>query len=278
MLMLALHNIDHFNDYAVSAFSAGYELAMRAAVRAADESDEKTQQEQLAYGYTLLAYACHFITDRFAAGHIRTPRMELDQMFNPEIGSLLAFFQHNEDGDLGLELQSASVDDPTLTPFMAYGDGHLFEMRDSECRQRVMKAVQVAADEVYQAFVSKKAIAFKDSVLNRLIPTVANNNHSPLFKMNDDGELMYRFYVTDPYSDCYVKLNRIRAIGIIIEKAGQFVGTAIGDKIEMALQWLKGDSQVDQGRLVDQSIFKPQVDSENKDVITIKIRSNLVKL
>lgn len=277
VLMLAMHNIDHFNDYAVSAFSAGYELAMRAAVRAADESDEKTQQEQLAYAYTLLAYACHFITDRFAAGHIRTPRMELDQMFAPEIGSIMAFFQHNEDGDLGLELQSASVDDPTLTSFMAYGDGHLFEVRDSECRQRVMRAVQVAADEVYQAFVSKKAIAFEDSVLNRLIPTVTNNNHSPLFKMNDDGELMYRFYVTDPYSDCYVQLNRVRAIGIIMEKGRQFVGTAIGDKIEMALQWLKGEAQVDQGTLVDQSIFKPQTDPDNKDVMVIKIRSNLVK-
>lgn len=276
VLMLALHNIDHFNDYAVSAFSAGYDLAMRAAVNAADEPDEKTRQEQLAYAYTLLAYACHFLTDRFAAGHIRTPRMELDQMFNPEIGSIMAFFQHNEDGDLGLELQSASVDDPSLTPFMAYGDGHLFEVRDSECRRRVIAAVQVVADEVHQAFATKKIIAFEDSVINRLIPAVTDNNHSPLFRMNDDGELMYRFHVTNPYSDRYARLNRVKAIGIIMAKAGQFMGTAISDKIDSALQCLKKDALIDQGRLVDQSLFKRQTETVNKDVMLIRVRSNLV--
>ncbi len=277
VMMLAMHNIDHFNDYAVSAFRAGYELAMRAAVRAAGESDENTRLEQLAYAYTLLGYACHFLTDRFSAGHIRTPRMELDQMFNPELGSIMAFFQHNEDGDLGLELQSATVNDPTPTSFMAYGDGHLFEMRDSECRRRVINAVQVAADEVYQAFVSNKAISFDDSAINRLIPTITKNNHPPLFKMNDDGELMYRFHVTDPYSDRYERLNTIEAIGIMLVKVGQFVGTTIGDKIEAALQYLRSETQIDQGKLIDHSIFKPKSNPENSDALVINVRPSLEK-
>lgn len=276
VIRLALHNIDHFDDYATSAFATGYQLAMEAAVHAGHEADPQRQQEELAYAYTLLAYACHFLTDRFAAGHVRVPRMQLDQLFSPEIGSLMSFFQHNEDGDMGLELQSATVNSAEVTPFMGFGDGHLFQVRNNACRERVKSAVQAVADEIYQAFSTKQVIHFEDSVVNRLIPYPTANNHFPLFKMGDEGKLQCRFWVTKPYTDHYVEMNTARAVKILIAKGAEYAGTAIGEQITKAVRCLKGEKMIDDGKVVDQSIFSPRVDGKDENPVLVNVSANLL--
>lgn len=55
-----------------------------------------------------LAFACHFLTDYFSAGHIRVPRVELPEHVTPAIvGSLLSGLMHNKQGER----------------WIAYGDG-----------------------------------------------------------------------------------------------------------------------------------------------------------
>ena len=89
-LNLSEHNLDHFNQQAHIAFQTGYKLAIEAAVAASNLSDVDAQQEQLKYAYSLLAFSCHFLTDLFASGHIRTCRADLENQFGPEIGSLVS--------------------------------------------------------------------------------------------------------------------------------------------------------------------------------------------
>lgn len=273
VLMLAVHNIDHFGDYAMAAFEAGYDVAMQSAVKAASETDPAKRQEQLAYAYSLLAYACHFLTDRFASGHMRTPRMALDQMFSPELGALMTYFQHNEDGDRGLLVESASVESDEVKTWMAYGDGHLFENRNAEFRKRVMDAVQVVADELYQAFQDKQVKLCQNSAVHRLIPRVTPDNPPPLFMVKEDGKLYCRTPLTSTTSHRYELLTRGKAIQLALLKANRYIGSAIGDAIKKVLCCCCANKP-DEGVLIDNSIFsKPNSSAEKA---TVLVRPNML--
>lgn len=63
---LTWHNFDHFGEDAETAYNAGHTLALRTA-----------GQGDLDQAYRLNAFADHFLEDRFAAGHLRTPRRAL---------------------------------------------------------------------------------------------------------------------------------------------------------------------------------------------------------
>ena len=70
MMSLASSNFDHFTPFAREAYEVGHDLALekaREASHAASESQELILQE----AYSIDAFACHFLTDSFASGHIR---------------------------------------------------------------------------------------------------------------------------------------------------------------------------------------------------------------
>ena len=67
-------NSDHFSSCARDAYWVGHTLAMQMAADAGREQD--LNKLKLAYAYD--AFACHFLTDLFAAGHIRNQRGELE--------------------------------------------------------------------------------------------------------------------------------------------------------------------------------------------------------
>ena len=86
---LADTNWDHFsfNGRTWSAYSAGHSLAMEAAVvahtLAANKAPEEKIAAQLLHAYVYDAFAQHFLTDSWAAGHIRTPRKYLTKQTTP---------------------------------------------------------------------------------------------------------------------------------------------------------------------------------------------------
>ena len=70
MLKLAETNYDHFLPYAKEAYLTGHQLAMDKA-REASASDSTEWEKLLHEAISLDAFACHFLTDSFASGHIR---------------------------------------------------------------------------------------------------------------------------------------------------------------------------------------------------------------
>jgi len=76
----------------------------------------------LANGLVYEAAGCHFLTDSFSAGHLRTPRYELNNECGIKTGSLMAKCMHDEDNLNGLWVTSIAK----AIPWKMYGDNSLF--------------------------------------------------------------------------------------------------------------------------------------------------------
>ena len=62
--------MDHFGAYAWDAYKAGHYRALEIA-KAGSKNEAK-----LGEAYLYDAFALHYLSDQFSAGHSRTPRME----------------------------------------------------------------------------------------------------------------------------------------------------------------------------------------------------------
>ena len=152
-MQLAYVNMDHFGADAVTAYRAGHTVALRLAAALHDTVDRAAPRPEdevaLRTAYAVNAFADHFLTDLFAAGHLRTPRRALHDMtlsVRQESG-LLAKVMHDEDNSRGLVVTNRHGDTWT-----AYGDGL---ERDPQCAGNLsmaMAAAQASAEEVYAAF------------------------------------------------------------------------------------------------------------------------------
>ncbi|CAB4004803.1 Hypothetical predicted protein, partial [Paramuricea clavata] len=69
-LILASINFDHFQPQAPKAYVVGHQLAMEKAREAAKEKDPDMKRKMLNESLSLDAFACHFLTDSFASGHM----------------------------------------------------------------------------------------------------------------------------------------------------------------------------------------------------------------
>lgn len=143
-LKLLLNNYDHFGDDAILAYKIGHQLALEQA--AAAHASGNIKQLQLAYAMN--AFACHFYTDRFAAGHMRTPRLVLARHVKPAIvGALLANYMHNEENPAGLHMHNLNGDH-----WIAFGDNSLLSERAKIHRKMIQVAIQHSSNEIFQAF------------------------------------------------------------------------------------------------------------------------------
>lgn len=183
---LASTNFDHFGgsrfQAAKNAFIAGYNIAMKIVKDAQPEDVNKLAQAYCVYGF-----ACHYLTDSFSSGHMRVPRFELLQdisgPFQHEISGLLAFFQHKEDGCLGINVSNV------LGSWKAFGDSTLFISEPEELNMPVA-AVQKGIDNIYNAFM-KNPVDTSFSI-EELFPTPTSDNFSPLFKFDEKTKKVVR--------------------------------------------------------------------------------------
>jgi len=185
-LKLAANNADHFAEWALLAYIAGHTAAVQQAVRAHASGDEK----QLELAYAMNAFADHYLTDLFSAGHLRVPRKQLAAVVTPsDLGSLITRFMHDEDSKFGLNVRNGNGDQ-----WRAYGDKRYFDAIDSANRAQVNQAVQVSADEVFAAYLSGIApSAANFGALKKLpdLQAVLNlaTNFSPLFRVEGNKVL-----------------------------------------------------------------------------------------
>ena len=93
--------------------------------------------------------ADHFLTDLFSAGHLRTPRKHLHNLWISTFGDKLSQYMHDEDCRVGL-----SVVNRQGTRWRAYGDNRYLDNVTIENKIMVGVAIQASIDEVYTAFLS----------------------------------------------------------------------------------------------------------------------------
>lgn len=100
---LALDNADHFGWHNAVAYCRHHTDALELA-RQADPNDDNDRRWRRALFTN--AFADHFLTDGFAAGHVRVPRAEI-QTWGDEIGNsrklsgALSKLLHDQDGHIG---------------------------------------------------------------------------------------------------------------------------------------------------------------------------------
>lgn len=187
-LNLAKKDFDHFGNNAWLAYDAGHRLAIETAIEAHQSHDT----QKLATAYAMNAYASHFLTDRFAAGHLRTPRPELPASVTPSvIGSVLATFMHKEENKSGLHVHNLRGDH-----WFAAGDRYFFDHKNDENLQRLESALQESVNQVFYAYQYGTAPA--SDTMHDLIPladetgTNVQNDISPLFYWDSASNTLFR--------------------------------------------------------------------------------------
>ncbi|WP_223486284.1 phospholipase [Pseudomonas sp. A-RE-19] len=185
-LKLAANNADHFAEWALLAYIAGHTAALQQAMLAHNSGDEN----QLKLAYAMNAFADHYLTDLFSAGHLRVPRKQLAAAVTPsDLGSLITRFMHDEDSKFGLNVSNGNGD-----RWHAYGDKRYFDAIDSANRAQVNQAVQVSADEVFATYLSGIAPSAGDFAALKKLPDLQAvlkpaGNFSALFKVEGNKVL-----------------------------------------------------------------------------------------
>lgn len=167
------------------------------------------------------AFACHFLTDLFASGHMRTPRRALAERYGVfEGGLLMSKKMHDEDNEHGLWVRTRHEKASERLVWRAYGDGELLEDKAEVHLRMVQTAVQRSVAEVFDSAMDRKTgpaliarllvpIALapdEDPVGAGLYPpdvkhqrwsetakaSTLRRNHAPLYRVNSDGKVEKR--------------------------------------------------------------------------------------
>jgi hypothetical protein len=242
-------NIDHFNEHAIEAHRVGHELAKMAAARAHFIKDEDQKKAMLAHAYSLEAFACHYFTDRFASGHIRTPRLALYLEFGADIGAILSLFMHGEDNTAGL-----NVTNKDGKSWKTFGDGYLFESYDSETKDLLMKALGIVVNEVNEAFKTGDPSIGVTSAAYKYFPDpTPDNNTTPLFA-NDaaTASISYRTNLSDLNSTGTTRLTLSHVPCICAHFLGQYVSnTSTAKKIKHVMESVEAKLKSTGGKIKD---------------------------
>lgn len=161
-LGLAANNSCHFaspepgqptRHLALQTYEAYHAEALRRAAQARTNGSRRGLHEALAVD----AFGCHFLTDSFASGHLRTPRAFLADEYGVLRGALkYAKDGHDEDNDRGLWCTPRRPRAGAAREvWLACGDGRLLEPPFGAHLARVQEAVRRSVTEVFGAFVGE---------------------------------------------------------------------------------------------------------------------------
>lgn len=158
-LALASQNFCHFRSLSGTAdkqdvgalkwYTYYHDRALKAAKNAGLTNDRDALKQAL----VIDAFGCHFLTDLFAAGHMRVPRRILGERLGIWRGSLgLAHEMHCEDNKSGLWCTTNQEQTPRRV-WLAFGDAMLFSPRSLKRHVKVVQeAVRRSVEEVAAAY------------------------------------------------------------------------------------------------------------------------------
>lgn len=201
-LSLAQYNYDHFGENAVKSYVTGHTLALEYASKA-------NNAEELKYAYFIEGYADHYLTDLFATGHSRTPRVEIVS-YCANLGqgpaSFLTKLMHDQDGGTGLTLVNGNGE-----TWFGTGDENFYTPANKDNKIRALNVVQQSVDQIFNAYVNKNAnTAVNLAEMKKIMPDVeatANlvqntTSYPPMYKVikGTDGSLIINEYDTKTQS------------------------------------------------------------------------------
>lgn len=187
-LQLAMENYDHFGSNNLITYESGHQIALKQALKA-KQTGKRTDLE---LAYAIDAFASHYLADHFAAGHLRTPREEFNDVVTPAVlGSLLANYMHNEENKLGLHVHNDLGEQ-----WMVYGDYSYFNPYNQTNQQMLLKALQQSADEIFETYYTG-VIPDKNIILGmvpQVEPSTSENNMdiAPMFYWDKHRKELYR--------------------------------------------------------------------------------------
>lgn len=151
-IKLAQVNFDHFAPDSLKAYQAGHRYALETALKGYKKNKEGQHQEALRLlelAYQQNAFANHYLTDSFSAGHMRVPRREIHNTLAlpAALKLLVANLMHDEDGRNGLNVVNAEG-----MSFVAYGDGYLSKPEAQLQKSIMLEAMQRSADAIYDTY------------------------------------------------------------------------------------------------------------------------------
>lgn len=195
-LRLAMENYDHFSPNNILVYKNGHQVALKQALKARQTG----KRSDLEIAYAMDAFATHFLSDRFAAGHLRTPRAALKHLVTPSVlGSLLANYMHNEENRYGLHVHNRLGEQ-----WIVYGDFSYFNPFNQLNRQMILKTLQQSADEIFDAYYT--GIMPAESIVLQMIPHTeqlnadTNLDITPLFVWDEQSnQLLRRNNLANPY-------------------------------------------------------------------------------
>lgn len=199
---LLLGNFDHFGAEAKIAYMVGHLEAIEKVKLAKVNQDTNLLIE----GILMELFACHFLQDLFAGGHIRTPRKKmlnhltrkdgkLDEIPDLENNSVstanlaaAGFFanqMHNRDGEKGVNVRSVAFE----SSWRALGDGNYFAPENQENARYVCKTMLIALEDLFRAFCGQKAVLSNLDELDKYLPQPIETKDNPPMFYEKDGKI-----------------------------------------------------------------------------------------
>ncbi|KAI9888407.1 MAG: hypothetical protein M1814_000499 [Vezdaea aestivalis] len=182
---LSQSNLDHFGEDARIAYNVGHTAALTQAAQSTDPAN-------LLKAYSMNAFCDHYLQDSFSAGHLRVPRRQLHSF--GQYGDISSKLMHDEDNAMGLK-----VVNPKGDRFTVYGDAKLFDKVSIKTKELLQIAVQVSADEIYDAWHSGTVPAVASFQALKYAPTLisardyATQDAAPLFTFDKQPKIRVNF-------------------------------------------------------------------------------------
>ena len=161
---LALANTDHFGWHNVLAYVRHHEAALDLARRAQGREDDTWRRALFTN-----AFADHFLTDGFAAGHVRVPRAAIREWgeqrgYSDKLAGALSKLLHDQDGHVS-SLHSAGeagrdpadglrVTNAAGASWFTYCDGQLFLSQGAALSPAVATPVRAVAESVKELLLA----------------------------------------------------------------------------------------------------------------------------
>jgi hypothetical protein len=159
---LVLRNTDHFGWHNARAYCQHHAAALRLVAGCRGRENEDFRR-----AVCTNAFADHFLTDAFAAGHIRVPRAEIRTWcerrgLSEKIAGALTKLLHDQDGHVDLQslhgmdegdgapAAGLLVQDSNGTTWSTYCDGQLFLERGANRSPAVERAVGAVAASMFE--------------------------------------------------------------------------------------------------------------------------------
>lgn len=161
-LELGKINADHFGDDAGTAYNVGHRVALQHAAQGSTRANPNLAHDErkqfLETAYTMNAFADHFLEDRFASGHLRTPRRHL---MGGTGKNLCAKMMHDEDNNSGLSVRSPDRSDE----WKVYGDGQSTSGRKRDRRQAVSQSTERFSQGGTPGMAFRRCPSFRQRIL-----------------------------------------------------------------------------------------------------------------